>query len=69
MTLFVSEDDLILLTGYKLPKKQVEWLQNNGYIFEVNKEGKPNVLQQHLIAKMSEKPKPKSPNFGALKRG
>lgn len=67
MKLFLEDDDLYELTGYKYSKKQCEWLSNNGYIFEISGTGRPRVLHQHLVDRMTTKANKVEPDFGALK--
>lgn len=44
MSLFVPPDQLVELTGYKLPAKQRQWLEKNGVPHSVNAAGRPVVL-------------------------
>ena len=34
--LFLTADELNTLTGFKSPRKQVEWLRTKGWRFEIN---------------------------------
>ncbi len=34
--LFLTADELSTLTGFKTPKRQVEWLHTKGWRFEIN---------------------------------
>lgn len=38
--MFLTESELETLTGYKLGKKQCEWLTRKGWVFEPNAHGK-----------------------------
>lgn len=67
--LFLTSTEVTDLTGYKYASKQIDWLKNNQYIFEINSSGKPKILRSHLISRLSESPKQTTPNFGALRRG
>jgi len=67
-SLFLTEVELFELTAYKYAAKQIAWLKNNGYKFEVNSKGRPKLLKQHLIAKLSDRPRQTRPNWEALKR-
>ena len=67
--LFLTADELSTLTGFKTPKRQVEWLRTKGWRFEIN------VNRQAIVArKYAEKmlgcgaPEEQSyqPNFRAL---
>lgn len=46
--MFLTKEDLQQLTGYKLSKKQTEWLRRSGISFIVNKFGNPMVLESHI---------------------
>lgn len=54
-TLFLSDDELQDLTGYKMPGKQIEWLDARGYPHEVNAAGHPRVLRAVVIERMGGK--------------
>lgn len=43
MSEFLDEDELIRLTGYSLPSKQITWLQENGWRHERTAAGRPVV--------------------------
>ena len=53
-SLFMSDSDVVKMTGYKSPSKQIKWLKENHYYFEVSglerpavfiNQGKNNVTQ------------------------
>ena len=39
--MFLTPADLFVLTGYKLPAKQIRWLESHGYPHDVNAAGRP----------------------------
>lgn len=43
MGLLLTNNELVELTGYKLPSKQVSWLQSHGYYVEINARGLPRI--------------------------
>lgn len=43
--MFLTREELIELTGYKLGKKQCKWLARNGYKFDVRADGRPAVAR------------------------
>lgn len=43
MSAFLDNEDLIVLTGYVKPSKQIEWLEQRGIPHEVNARGRPVV--------------------------
>jgi hypothetical protein len=42
--LFLTAEQLEDMTGYRSHAGQIGWLRDNGYAFEVRKDGRPNVL-------------------------
>ena len=66
---FLTHSELSEMTGYKARSKQVGWLVENGYHFDVRSDGRPNVLVEQVHerqckgASQGEKTKP---NFAAL---
>jgi len=51
-SLFLSEDDLHELTGFQKPKKQIEWLRAQGFIFRIAGDGHPRVDRSHYLKLM-----------------
>lgn len=47
-TLLLTPDEIIDLTGYKLPKKQSQWLSRQGIIHMIGRDGKPRVNRAHV---------------------
>ncbi len=43
--LFLTSDEVLTLTGYKVGHYQAQWLKSNGYPFERTISGKPRVLR------------------------
>lgn len=64
--LFLTEDELLILTGYKYPKPQREWLTDNGYPFDVNRMGKPIVNRSLFTHRGTTPPKNEEPDFSAI---
>lgn len=64
--LFLTEDELLILTGYKYPKLQCKWLTDNGYPFDINRMGKPSVSRSLFTCRETTRPKNEEPNFGAI---
>lgn len=50
--MFLSDLEVIELTGYKMPSKQSEWLRGNGFDFRVARDGHPRVLRSHVEKQM-----------------
>ena len=62
--LFLSQEELTELTGRKRKASQIRWLQEHGYLYEVDANGKPKVLTAHVLRKLGgevecKKPTPK----------
>lgn len=48
MGLFLSNEELHELTGYRLPNKQVTWLKSHGYFVETNVRGIPRITPMQI---------------------
>lgn len=48
MSLFLTNSEMMELTGYKLPTKQVGWLLNRGYYVETNARGLPRITYSQI---------------------
>jgi len=53
--MFLTPADLTELTGYKLGKKQCDWLRSHGWVFEVNSHGRPVVSKAYFDSRMGGK--------------
>lgn len=47
--MFLSDDELQELTGYKRPADQRRWLLDNGFIFAVGARGRPKVARKEAL--------------------
>ena len=45
--LFLTCEEVGTLTGFKTPKRQVEWLSTKGWRFEINGNRKPIVARKY----------------------
>lgn len=52
MSLFLSRDELMELSGRKQRSKVADWLVGNGYKFDVAADGWPKVLRAAMEAKL-----------------
>jgi hypothetical protein len=72
MTLMLLEAELADLTGYLSAKSQAQWLKDRGWVFELNRVGKPKVDREYYRRKMgndSAEPAPSiEPNWAAMDR-
>lgn len=48
MGLFLTSNELLELTGYKLASKQSSWLANHGYYVEINARGIPRITYSQV---------------------
>lgn len=70
-TSIISDSDIEVLTGYKIPTKQCDALRTAGIFFIVRKDGRPRTTWQHFNDPMGHRQKPvessmQEPNFGAM---
>jgi hypothetical protein len=47
--MFLTQEEIKQLTGYKNPSAQMRWLQREGFYFRVAADGRPRVLKQFVI--------------------
>lgn len=70
--MFLSQDDIKQLTGYKKAVCQIKWLRSNGIKHLVGCDGKPRVLASQIESVMGANIKPMKrraePNEDALSR-
>lgn len=52
MSLFLSRDELMDLTGRKIRSKVIAWLTENGYKYDVAADGWPKVLHAAVEARL-----------------
>ncbi len=50
--MFLTVDEIEELTGYLYCSRQIKWLADHGYKFEVSRNGKPKVLKTHVEARL-----------------
>lgn len=53
MSEFLDEEELLHLTGYAMPGKQIEWLKRNGWQFERTGAGRPVVGRLYARFKLA----------------
>jgi len=63
--MFLTPEELQILTGYKRASRQIRWLQENGIRHWVNGHGLP-VVPRPPLGEMLERSEPSEPNLGAL---
>lgn len=69
--LFLDGDEVEVLTGFKTPMRQVEWLRSKGWRFELNGNRKPVIARRYaekMLGCGSDDEQRPRPNFGALLR-
>lgn len=67
----ISDPDIEMLTGYKIPSKQCESLREAGIFFITRRDGRPRTTWEHFNNPLSHRQKKAEsdgpqPNFGAL---
>lgn len=65
MTLALSAEEVIELTGYRMKSRQIAWLRRNGIRFFVAKDGHPRVPRSAIEG--AKAPSPARPDFEALR--
>jgi hypothetical protein len=53
MSLFISKEEIIELTGSKQISKQREWLATHGYAFDIRVDGSIVMLRSHIEQKLN----------------
>ncbi|MEQ9721258.1 DUF4224 domain-containing protein [Yersinia alsatica] len=71
---FITQDDMIELTGYRIPSKQCEILRKAGIFFITRRDGRPQTTWGHFLNPVSLRNTPFSqekeePNFEAMDNG
>jgi Domain of unknown function (DUF4224) len=64
---FLDHDEIVRLTGRKQPARQVAYLRERGYLFDINAAGYPLVLRSAVEARLMDKP-PRRPRLELLER-
>lgn len=50
--MFLTEEEVVWLTGYKSPSKQIAWLTRQGFVFRIAADGHPRVATAHVLKLM-----------------
>lgn len=68
MSLCLTTDELLELTGRAQPKRQIAWLTDNGWKFTVGADGLPKVARSFFDERMGGKPaaKRRGPRLAGL---
>lgn len=71
-SLFLAADEVATLTGYRVSARQIDWLRNKGWRFEVNSNRRPIIARRYAEKMLGcgtddEQPKMLRPNFSALR--
>lgn len=68
--MFLDDDQLVELTGYRQKVKQVEWLRARAWPFELSASGRPKVLLSYMNKRLGgateSAPAVATPRFDAL---
>lgn len=52
MTLLLDNTELLALTGFVRPAKQIDWLRREGFTFRIGADGYPRVDRAHYLKVM-----------------
>ena len=72
MTIFLNQEELEELTGYKTNKGKSAWLKDCGWVFEISRLGHVKVLRRYAEMRLGMPIEPKEiskqtePNFDVL---
>ena len=64
--MFLSEEEIVALTGYKRRGKQADWLQANGFNFHLRGDGGIAMSRSHVedvLSMSTRKRRPPQPDF------
>ncbi|WP_175649924.1 DUF4224 domain-containing protein [Pseudomonas sp. Marseille-P9899] len=50
---FLDEEEVVRITGYQLPSKQIAWLANNGWQYTLTRSRRPIVGRVYARLKMA----------------
>lgn len=67
--LFLTPDEVSILTGFRLPSRQVQWLRNKGWRFEINGNRQAIVARKYaekMLGCGTSDVQVHQPNFSAL---
>jgi hypothetical protein len=70
--LFLMPEEVAVLTGYKVKRRQIDWLRAKGWRFELNANCFPIIARRYAEKMLGcgsddEQPKMTRPNFAALR--
>lgn len=68
--MFLTPEEIEQLTGYLIHAKQIEWLRNRAWKFEISRTGRPIVLRSYAESKLSDEAKQQEwrPNVASLRK-
>lgn len=59
MTLCLTPDEVVEVTGRKYPAHQIRWLSENGWLFHVGGDGMPKIDREYYRSRSGVKPEKK----------
>jgi hypothetical protein len=72
VTLLLTREEILCLTGYKMPARQLKWLEAQGFVYRVGADGHPRVDRTHYERMMGSVRQRTSnvtvPNFSSLRK-
>lgn len=67
--LFLTADEVSVLTGFRLPSRQTSWLQKKGWRFEINGNRQPIIARKYaekMLGCGQQEEASYRPNFSAM---
>jgi 5-methylcytosine-specific restriction endonuclease McrA len=64
--IFLTGEQLVELTGAKQARRQIQWLTDNGYHFDVGLDGRPKVYLRDLYARQLKREVPERPDYSGI---
>lgn len=61
--MFLFQDEIAELTGYKRPSAQIRWFKERGWPLEISARGEPKVLRAVAVARLGGSPQNEEPKL------
>ena len=61
--MFLTPDELAELTGYQQQSRQIRWLRDRRYPFDLGADGKPRVLRSYVERRLGDAPTKREPTL------
>lgn len=64
--MLLTFDELVELTDYQIPAKQIQWLQSHGWNYEIGASGRPKVSRSYAESRLGMIVPKTEPDFSFL---